>query len=229
MRHFNLSRTILTLMIAVCSLSRLQAQDSIVSIAGTGLQGYSGDNGPATSAQLSNPNGIATDAPGNIYIADYSNNKIRKIDAVTGFITTVVDTGVSGYGGDNGAAVSAKVHFPLGLFIDGAGNIYISDSYNHRVRKVNAGTAVITTIAGTGTYGYTGDGQLAVNAQLNTPAGVFVDAAGNVYITDAGNNVIRKIDASSGIITTVAGNGTSSFSGDGGPATSAALSLLEGK
>ena len=214
----------------IIDLSPAIAQDSLVSIVGTGTSGYAGAGGPAAQAQLSTPNGIGHDAAGNMYIAEAGNNRIRKVDAVTGIITTVVDTsGAPGYSGDNGPAISAAIHSPIGIFVDGPGNIYFCDSYNHCVRKVSAATGIITTIAGRGHYGYGGDNGLADSAYLNTPAGVFVTANGDAYITDGGNNVIRKVTASSGLITTVAGNGTNSYGGDNGPATQAYLSLTAGK
>jgi uncharacterized protein (TIGR03437 family) len=199
----------------------------ITTVAGTALSGcdpgcFSGDNGPATSAQLFNPEGVAVDSAGNLYIADWGNNRIRKVSS--GVITTVAGNGTQGYGGDGGAAASAQLSYPKGVAADSAGNLYIADSGNGSVRRVSNGA--ITTVAGNGTYGFSGDGGLAADAQLCGPAGVALDSAGNLYIADFGNNRIRRV--SDGVITTVAGTGPSDsalggYGGDGGPATSAQL------
>lgn len=195
----------------------------ITTVAGTGSYGYSGDGGPATSAQLNFPSGVAKDASGNLYIADNSNNLIRKVDASTGIITTVAGNRINGYNGDGGPATSAQLNFPFDIAFDGSGNLYIADRENHRIRKVDASTGVITTVAGTGINGYNGDGFMATSAQLNYPSGVAVDGSGNLYIADVRNHRIRRINASTGVITTVAGTGTNGYSGDGGTATLAQL------
>ena len=195
----------------------------ITTVAGNGTSGYSGDNGPATSAELNGPDGVAVDASGNLFIAEYGNSTVREVNAQTGIITTVAGNGTSGYSGDNGPATSAKLSFPAGVAVDASGNLFIADYGNSTVREVNAQTGIITTVAGNGTGGYSGDGGPATSAKLSGPKGVGVDAGGNVFIADYGNNVIREVNASTGIITTVAGNGTSGYSGDGGPATSAKL------
>ena len=197
----------------------------ITTVAGNGNQGYSGDGSVATSAQLDNPNGVAVDAAGNLYIADGNNNRIRKVNVTTGIITTVAGNGNQGYSGDGGAATSAQlaIAYQSGLAVDAAGNLYIADCDNNRIRKVNAATGIITTVAGNGTQGYSGDGGAATSAQLDWPWGVAVDASGNIYIADEVNNRIRKVDATTGIISTVAGNGTWGYSGDGGAATSAKM------
>ena len=199
---------------------------SIIStIAGNGTAGYSGDGGPAASAELNSPSGVAVDFSGNIYIADYKNNRIRRVDA-SGVISTVAGKGTAGYSGDGGPASSAELSTPSGVAVDTSGNIYIADSSNNCVRKVDA-SGVISTVAGNGTAGYSGDGGPAVSAELSSPSGVAVDTSGNIYIADDKNNCIRKVDAS-GVISTVAGNGTGGYSGDGGPATSAELSTPSG-
>jgi uncharacterized protein (TIGR03437 family) len=187
-------------------------------VAGNGTPGFSGDNGPAASAQLYAPQGVALDAAGNLYIADSVNLRIRKVS--NGVITTVAGNGTPGDSGDNGPATSAQLLEPYGVAVDAAGNLYIADSVNDRIRKVLNG--VITTVAGNGTRGYSGDGGAATSAQLNQPQGVAVDAAGNLYIADTDNNRIRKV--SGGVITTLAGNGASGYSGDNGPAISAQVS-----
>jgi sugar lactone lactonase YvrE len=170
----------------------------ITTVAGNGTLGYSGDNGPATNAQLSYPYGVAVDAGGSLYIADQGNSRIRKVS--NGVITTVVGNGTEGSSGDNGPATSAQLYSPLGVAVDSAGNLYIADFSNSRIRKVSNG--VITTVAGNGTGGYSGDNGPATGAQLYNPKGVAVDSAGNLYIADAGNNRIRRV--SNGVITTTA-------------------------
>ncbi len=197
----------------------------ITTIAGDGIAGYSGDKGPATSAELNTPEGIANDAAGNIYIADRINNSIRKVTP-SGAITTIAGTGIAGFSGDGFAATSAALNTPVSVVVDVAGNIFIADQANNRVRKINT-AGIITTLAGNGTVGYNGDGFAATAAELNKPGGVAVDDSGNVYIGDFNNNRIRKINTS-GIISTIAGNGFSGFSGDGGPAITAELNSPQG-
>ena len=205
-------------------IRKIDATTGIIStIAGTGTAGYSGDGGPATSAQLNNPQGLTVDSAGNFFIADYSNHRIRKIDVTTGIISTVAGNGSGGYTGDGGPATSAQLYYPLGVAVDSAGNIFTFDYSNQRIRKTDATTGIITTVAGTGTAGFSGDGGLATSAQLNNPNAVTVDSAGNIFIADYSNQRIRKIDATTGIISTVAGSGTAGFSGDGGLAISAQL------
>jgi sugar lactone lactonase YvrE len=194
----------------------------ITTVAGTGTPGDSGDGGQATSAQLHYPEGLALGADGSLYIADYYNHRVRKLSG--GIITTVAGTGTPGYSGDGGQATSAQLQYPVGVAVDAQGNLYIADSGNNRIRKVSGG--IITTVAGTGTAGYSGDAGPATSAQLQSPDAVTVDAQGNLYIADTGNHRVRKV--SGGIITTLAGNGTLGFSGDGGPATSAQLDYPEG-
>ena len=235
----------------------------ITAYAGTGAEGYSGDGGPATSATLKNPAGIACDSAGNLYIADSGNDCIRRVDAVTGMITTlaslsaydltvdsagdiyvadgdryikkvdhstlgittVAGSETKGFGGDESPAISASLNGPLGVEVDGSGNIYIADSLNNRVRKVDT-SGTITTVAGTGAEDYNGDGILAINANLAVPRGVCVDYAGNIFIAEYDgpglNCRVRKVNASTGIIITVAGTGNyGNFNGDGIPAISA--------
>jgi len=195
---------------------RLDSTTGILTrVAGNGTTGFSGDNGPATSAQFYFPTGIAVDSSGNLYIADTGNNRIRKVS--NGVITTVAGNGSGGFSGDNGAATGARLSNPQGVAVDTAGNLYIADVGNQRVRKVSNG--VITTAAGNGTQGFSGDKGPAASAQFNSPYGIAADPSGNLYIADTENQRIRKV--SNGVITTIAGNGTTGFSGDNGPATAA--------
>jgi len=194
----------------------------ITTIAGTGVAGFSGDGGLATSAQLNTPTGVAVDAAGNIFIADMQNHRIRMVQA--GVITTVAGTGIGGFSGDGGAATAAQLQFPFGIALDGAGNLYIADTFNGRLRKVTAATGIITTLAGNGTAeGYGGDGGQAIFAGLGLFKGAAVDGAGNLYIAGFDTHRVRKVDAATGIISTVAGRGTAGSTGDGGLATSAEL------
>ena len=182
--------------------------------------GYSGDGGTAAAARLDNPASVAIDGSGNVYIADLGNNRIRKVNT-SGIICTIAGNGVAGFSGDGGAATAAEMDAPDGIAIDGAGNVYFSDQGNECVRKVNT-SGIISTIAGNGTFGYSGDGIAATAAELHLPCGVAVDASGNVYIADLGNYRIRKVNTS-GIISTFAGNGSIGYTGDGGAATAAAI------
>ena len=195
----------------------------ITTIAGNGTTAYSGDGGAATLAGLDVYYGVAVDASGNVYIADNGNDRIRKVAASTGIISTIAGNGTAGYSGDGGAATSAKLDGPTGVAVDTSGNVYIADKSNNRIRKVAAGTGIISTIAGNGTAGYSGDGGTATSAKLNNPGTVVVDVSGNVYIADNENNRIRMVAAGTGIISTIAGNGTAGYSGDGGAATLAEL------
>jgi trimeric autotransporter adhesin len=238
------------------------AQDGTVStVAGSGaggdvanisygccFGGFAGDGGPATAAQLWNPTDVAFDQQGNLYIADHNNNRVRQVDT-TGIITTVAGNGTAGFSGDGGPATAARLNTEspyvitpdlalrpfngMSIALDAAGNLYIGDSGNARVRQVDT-KGIITTIAGTGVAGFAGDGGRAKVAQLSRPSGLAFDAAGNLYIADGPtsdlipktfiSHRIRKIDTA-GVITTVAGTGAAGFSGDGGPATAATLNV----
>ena len=186
-----------------------------------GSCGSAGDGGPATSAHLNNPSGLAFDSSGNLYIADNGNCVVREVSG--GTMSTVAGKYACGYTGDGGAATSAELYYPFGVAVDASGHLYIADEYNHAVREVSGGT--ITTFAGNKTlgYGYSGDGGPASGSQLYYPTQVAVDAFGNVYIADQYNHRIRKVNATTGIISTVAGNGTAGFQGDGGLATQTSL------
>jgi len=203
-----------------CRVRKVTTAGVISTVAGTGVCSFTGDGGPATAAQLYNPNGVAFDAAGNLYISDRTNNRIRKVD-LTGTITTVAGTGTAGYTNGSGSATGARLNYPNGLVVDAAGTIYFSDVNNHRVRKVTS-TGAIGDVAGNGVRGFSGDSGPATSAMLNTPYGVWADSSGNVYIADSNNYRIRKV-TSSGVISTIAGNGQFRFAGDGGPATNSQL------
>ena len=200
----------------------LQATNTIATVAGTGNYAFTGDGGVATSAGLENPDGVACDAAGNLYVADYADNHVRRVDTF-GIITTVAGGGA---GADGSPATNASLSNPTGLAVDAAGNLYIADKGNNRIRKVNT-SGIITTFAGTNVSGFAGDGGSATNARLSSPTSVALDASGNLYIADTGNSRIREVNTS-GMITTVAGTNVSGFSGDGGAATDARLSGVSG-
>jgi sugar lactone lactonase YvrE len=202
-------------------IRRVSPDGAITTIAGNGTDGFSGDLGPAIDAQLQIPTDMAVDAVGNLFIVDKFNHVIRQVDP-NGTITTVAGTGTAGYSGDGGFALGAMLDTPNGVAVDGAGNLYIADTNNHAIRHVDT-HGVITTIAGKPTMiGVSGDGGPATAALLSYPAGVRLDAAGNLYFAEATTSRIRRIDTA-GVITTFAGNSTTGYAGDGGPATSAAL------
>ncbi|QWV97167.1 putative Ig domain-containing protein [Geomonas nitrogeniifigens] len=253
---------------------KVDSSGVITTVAGTGVAGNAGDNGPATLARLNYPMGIALDGNGNLFIADTNNNVIRRVDPA-GIITTVAGTGMASYSGDGpalaaalnapadvavdpsgaliiadrgnyrvrkvaggmmttvagvgwwgsigdgGPATEAALTFPSGIAVDQAGNVFIADESNHKVRMVDA-SGIITTVVGTGEPGYNGDGLHRTVTQLQAPRGVAFDPQGRLLVVDSNNNRVRRVDAT-GIVTTVAGNGEWAFSGDGGPATAAAL------
>lgn len=223
MKHNLQFNKVLTLLfIAVLATFNSIAQ-TITTIAGTGVQGYSGDNGPAISAQLKALNGqMTTDASGNIYFTDTYNHAVRKIDITTGTITTIAGTGTLGFSGDGGSATLAQLAYPQGVAIDNSGNIYICDSNNDRVRKISP-SGTITTICGNGTQSSTGDGGLATAATVNRPGQICFDPSGNMFITEYQGHRIREI-ATTGTITTYAGTGVQSNTGNGGSAILATFS-----
>ncbi|HTR38056.1 MAG TPA: hypothetical protein VMH80_19240 [Bryobacteraceae bacterium] len=198
----------------------VNSQGIMNTVAGNSHTGFSGDGGQATNATLNGPLGMAIDSAGNVYFADVSNNRVRKVSA-SGIITTIAGNGTQGFSGDEGLAVNAELYSPHCVAVDSAGNVYFSDTSNNRIRKIDT-SGMITTVAGNGGVGSTGDGGPATAATLSAPWGVAVDGAGNLYIADWLSHKIRKVDTK-GIITTIAGNGTLGFSGDNGPATSAEL------
>ena len=214
------------------SIRKVDSAGIIFTVAGNGTQGFGGDGGAAASAQLNSPQGVALDGSGNLYIADTSNHRIRKITLAPGFalgtlstgtISTVAGSGTAGYGGDGGAAASAQLNYPTGVALDGANNLYIADTLNHRIRKVDS-AGVISTVAGSGMPGFSWDGGAAASARLNGPTGLALDSADNLYIADTNNHRIRRVDIS-GTISTVAGSGSglTGSNGDGGAAVAAQL------
>lgn len=208
------------LLIFIFGISLSSRSQIISTIAGNGIAGYSGDGGPATASELNLPVGVGTDLSGNVYVADYLNNRIRII-STTGIIITFAGNGIASYSGDGGPATAAELNNPYGIATDTSRNIYIADFNNNRIRLVNT-SGIINTFAGNGIGGFSGDGGQATAAELSSPMGLAVDTSGNVYIADYGNNRIRIVNIT-GIINTFAGGG-SGF-GDGGPATSAQLHL----
>src|SRR6266699_283960 len=209
---------------------RVDATTGVIStVAGTGATAFSGDGGPATaagpatSASLIGPAGVAVDGAGNVFIAEFVGCRIRRVDAQTGTISTVAGNGVPGFGGDGGPATSASLHDPHGVTVDDAGNLFIAAGYNYRIRRVDASTGLIGTIAGNGTYGFSGDGGPATSASLSIPWGAGLDTSGNLLIADTDTSHIRRVNLATGVIDTIGGNGWIGFSGDGGLSTGASL------
>jgi hypothetical protein len=204
------------LAISATTFGQLQ---KINTIAGLGNPGFSGDGGVATNSELHGPNSVTVDALGNVYFVDFFNFRVRKINT-SGVIATIAGVGIGGYGGDGSIGTSAQIN-PHSVAVNKIGEVFIADGTNGVIRKVNS-LGIISTIAGTGVGGNTGDGGPATSARLNQPHGMAFDTSGNMYFADAANNVIRKIDVF-GTITRFAGDGTPGFIGDGGPATAAKL------
>ncbi len=194
----------------------------ITTIAGTGAAGYNGDNRLATSARIRNPKSVALFG-GDLFFADGYNHRIRKIDLDTGIISTVAGSGTQGFGGDGGAATLARLNTPQRIAFDSVGNLFIADTLNNRIRRVDAGTGVIRTVAGSAVQGFSGDGGLAVNAALRRPRGIALADDTTVYIADSENQRVRMLDITTGVITTVVGSGKTGYVGDGGPAGQAGL------
>lgn len=195
---------------------------TISTYAGTGSAGYSGSGGPATSAVIYHPHGCTIDAAGNFYFGDYENNCVRKITPA-GIITTLAGTGTAGYSSDGTMATAASIYHPFDVAVDASGTVYFTEVVNHIVRKIDAAGQLVTVAGVYGVSGSSGDGGPATAAHFTNPSGIAVDASGNVFVVDQYSHCVRKINTS-GIISTIAGTGTVSFSGDGGPATAATLS-----
>lgn len=201
-------------------ISLIDKQGRLKTVVGSGASGFSGDGGPAIKAQLQLPSGLTFDSQGNLYIADRANHRVRKVNR-KGIISTVAGNGTAGFSGDGGPATQASLKLPSGVVVDKQGNLYISDRSNNRIRKVNT-KGIIQTFAGNGKDGYHGDNMPALKATLDKPFGLALDKHNNLYIADRGNNRIRKVD-SSGLISTVAGDGGFYFIGDNGPAYRASI------
>ena len=212
----------LNICIVLVGVLPAQSQWVINTIAGNGNATYAGDGGLATAASLNHPKAMAVEQRGDLYIADSDNSRIRRV-ASNGIISTVAGNGTFGASGDGGQAVAASLSDDLGVALDGGGNVYVADSSNHRVRMVTT-SGIITTIAGTGQQGSSGDGGPATAALINRPVALIVDSGGGLYICDSSDHRIRRVSPS-GIITAFAGNGIGTYSGDGGPATSASLNF----
>ncbi len=206
---------------AGATIRKIGADGIITTIAGGNGAGFTGDNGPATAAQFLGVSGVVVDAAGNTFISDRDNNRIRRVDAISGNLSTIAGNGVVGFAGEGTSAVTAQLNTPRQLAFDSQGNLFVADTGNHRVRKIDR-NGVITTVAGTGTSGTGGDNGPASAATLNFPTGIAFDAKDNLYI--ATGNAIRKVEASTSIISRIAGSNTAGFSGDGALATNALLS-----
>lgn len=209
----------------------LMIPGNVIPAAGNGDYEQLDDGQLATDADLKLPSSVVLDGSGNMYIADSGHNRIRKVDATTHRISTIVGNGNAAYSGDNGPAAFATINTPSGVALDGAGNLYIADTGNNVVRRVDASTSIITTVAGNTSAAALGDGGPATSASLNHPLGVSIDASGNLFIADTNNHRIRRVDVNTGVITTIAGsgftnpNGSGAYAGDNGPATLAELNF----
>ena len=201
----------------------VKATGEIITVAGNGSAGYSGDNGPATDAQLNGTNSVAVDSAGDLFLSDSFNNRIREVVMATGDIITIAGNGISGYSGDGRPAIDSELANPLGIAVDSASDVFFADPINDVIREVVKATGDIITVAGNGKAGYIGDNRTAIAAELNLPDGIAVDSAGNLFIADDGNNVIREVVKATGDIITVVGNGAAGYTGDDGPATDAEL------
>ena len=200
----------------------------ITTVTGTGELGYSGDGGQATKAKLNLPSGVFVDLQGNLFVVDTHNHRIRRVDGQTGIVTTIAGTGQAGFSGDWDLSIKAELNFPSSVFVDTEGNIFIADSNNHSVRRIDRQTGIIATVAGTGEAGFSGDGGKATEAMLNIPSSIFVDSMSNLFIADTQNHRIRRVDGQTGLINTIAGIGEIGFSGDGDQTTEARLFAPEG-
>lgn len=200
----------------LASLALLSAQTT-VTIAGTGSPGFSGDGGPGTQAQINNPYGLVVGPDGALYFCEIGNHRVRRLDLKTRIISTAAGTGQKGYSGDGGPALAASLNEPYEVRFDEAGNMYLVEMQNHVVRRVDAKTHIITTIAGTGVAGFGGDGGPAVKAQLRQPHSIAFDQRGNLLICDIGNHRIRRVDLKTGVIETWAGTGEQKPTPDGAP------------
>ena len=193
-------------------IDRIDISGGVTVVAGNGTQGFSGDSGLAIAAQLDSPQGLAVDSIGNLYIADTHNHRIRMVIAGTGIITTIAGSGVAGFSGDQAQAVLGRFNLPTALALDGAGNLDIADSNNHRIRQLNLASGLLSTIAGNGLQSDAGDGGPALKASLDSPSGLAADSSQNLYLADTHNHRIRRLDHATGIISSVAGGDAGSSS-----------------
>jgi sugar lactone lactonase YvrE len=208
-------------------IRRVDPAGGVTTLVGTGQASFSGDGGQGSLATLHWPHGVAVDPAGaGLFIADSANHRIRRVDLASGVITTVAGGQAAGWSGDGGPAVGAQLQDPKAVWVAPSGDLYIADSGNERIRRVDP-SGTISTIAGTGVQGFSGDGGPALAAQFDGPRGLAGDGAGNLYVADDNNHRVRRIDPS-GIVTTLAGTGTAAFSGDGGPARAAELNHPRG-
>ena len=218
--HF-VKAIVTTLLIGFASLCSVQAAE-IRTIAGTGVKGFSGDGGPATEAQFDEPLGVVRGPDGGLYVCDSFNQRIRRIGK-DGIVTTVAGNGMRGYSGDGGVAVDASLNEPYEVRFDTVGNMYFVERLSLVVRKVDAKTQVISTVAGCGKEGFSGDGGPAIEAKIRQPHSLAIDQAGDIYFCDIGNNRIRKVDMKTGKISTIAGTGQNGAMQDGKPFAEAPL------
>jgi sugar lactone lactonase YvrE len=203
---------------------RVDAVSGILTVvAGSGAAASGGDGGPAVQASINYPYDVSLDAAGDLFIVEMAGNRVRRVDSLTGVITTVAGNGTAAYSGDGGLAVTASLRAPTAMALDQAGNLFIADSGNARIRRVDAQSAVITTVAGNGAIGISPDGAAAASASLSPPLGVSVDRSGNLLVYEFGSASIRRVDSVTGILTTFAGSGSANFTGDGVTATSAGI------
>lgn len=201
---------------------RVALDGTLITFAGTGVQGFAGDGGTATAADLDSPQAVAVDSAGNVFVADTHNHRIRRIDANSGFISTVA---VSGTGT---GPFALKIGLPSALAVDSAGNLFVADAAQHRILRLDAASGALAVVAGNGTQGYSGDGGPASSAAIDSPYGLALDPQGNLFLSDTHNQCVRRVDHVSGLITTIAGTGQPGFAGDSGAATSATLRLPRG-
>jgi streptogramin lyase len=202
---------VLTILTLAGALSAAQVE----TVAGTGVSGMAGDNGPALSAQVGNPYGLTIGPDSALYFGEINTHRVRRVDLATGRITTVAGNGEEGYSGDGGLATAARLNEPYEVRFDQAGNLFFVEMQNAVIRKVDRASGTISTVAGTGEHGFSGDGGPATSAQFNQPHSIAFDAAGDLYVADIRNNRIRRIDMKTGIVTTFSGTGELATSPDG--------------
>ncbi len=210
---------------AICLLAGTlaAAPRTVQTIAGDGVAGYSGDGGAAASARINNPYGLAAGPDGALYVCEIGNHVIRRVDLKTGAISTVAGNGKMGYSGDGGAATQASLNEPYEIRFDKAGNMFFVEMKNHIIRRVEAKTGIISTVAGTGQPGFAGDGGPAVQAQFRQPHSIAFDPQGNLLVCDIGNHRVRRVNLKTGIIDTYAGNGDRKPTPDGAPVATVPL------